>query len=138
MTVSRAQGQATVYGPDLETLTKSFRRSLLAANLSPATIRIYTISVDQFRAFLEARGMPLVVEHITREHVEEFITDVLRRNKPSSAETRYRGLKAFFKWAVEEGEIKDSPLARVRRPSIPESPPEMLSDDQLKRLLETV
>jgi hypothetical protein len=45
---------------DLALLAKSFERSLLAANRSPATIRIYTISVQQFGAFLARRGMPLV------------------------------------------------------------------------------
>src|SRR5438093_6993922 len=91
---------------DFWILAKSFERSLLAANRSPATIRIYTISVDQFGRFLEARSMPLTVASITREHVEEFINDVLGRSKPGTAETRYRGLQAFFKWAVEDGEIR--------------------------------
>jgi len=120
---------------DLDILTKSFERSLLALNRSPATIRIYTISVQQFGRFLVARGMPLVVANITREHVEEYIADVLRRAKPATAETRFRGIQAFFKWAVEDGEIAASPMARMRRPSVPEEPPAILSDGQLKLLL---
>jgi len=116
-------------------LAKSFERSLLAANRSPATIRIYRISLEQFRAFLESRGMPTVVAHLTREHVEEFLADVLRRNKPASAETRYGGLRQFFKWAVEEGEIKSSPMANMSPPAVPEDPPAMLTDDQVRALL---
>lgn len=119
----------------MDILTKSFERSLLALNRSPATIRIYTISVQQFGRFLVARGMPLVVANITREHVEEYIADVLRRAKPATAETRFRGIQAFFKWAVEDGEIAASPMARMRRPSVPEEPPAILSDGQLKLLL---
>jgi site-specific recombinase XerD len=124
-----------VAGPDIATLTASFKRSLLAANRSPNTIRIYTISLEQFGTFLVARGMPVVVEHITREHVEEFLADVLKRNKPASAETRYRGLRQFFKWAVEEGEIPASPMANMSPPAVPENPPPMLSDDQVRALL---
>ena len=122
---------------DYWVLAKSFERSLLAANRSPATIRIYTISVQQLGRFLEARGMPLVVASITREHVEEYINDVLQRSKPSSAETRYRGCQAFFKWAVEDGEITASPMARMKPPTIPDEPPAMLSDEQLRALLKT-
>jgi site-specific recombinase XerD len=122
---------------DLVLLAKSFERSLLAANRSPATIRIYTISVQQFGAFLARRGMPLIVAYITREHAEEYISDVVRRSKPSTAETRYRGLQAFFKWAVEDGEISVSPMARMKRPTVPEAPPPMLSDEQLTALLKT-
>lgn len=122
---------------DYWVLAKSFGRSLLAANRSPATIRIYTISVQQLGRFLEARGMPTTLASITREHVEEYISDVLRRSKPSSAETRYRGCQAFFKWAVEDGEITASPMARMKRPTVPDEPPAMLSDDELRRLLKT-
>lgn len=133
----RASRQASVgtLAPDFGLLAKSFERSLLAANRSPATIRIYMISVQQLGSFLESRGMPLVIAHITREHLEEFIADVLRRNRPASAETRFRGLQAFFKWALEEGEVTESPMARMKRPTVPETPPPMLSDEQLRSLL---
>jgi hypothetical protein len=77
---------------DYWVLAKSFERGLLAANRTPATIRIYTISVKQLGEFLEARGMPLVLAAITREHVEEFLIDVQRRTSPATAETRYRGI----------------------------------------------
>jgi site-specific recombinase XerD len=116
-------------------LAKSFERSLLAANHSPATVRIYMTSVQQLGRFLEASGMPMALASLTREHVEEYMADVTRRSRPSSAETRYRGLKAFFKWAVEDGELRESPMARMKRPTVPEEPPPMLSDEQLKKLL---
>src|SRR3954451_13111249 len=106
MAVARTRAATRAAAPDLTVLTKSFERSLYAANRSPATIRIYRISLEQFAAFLESRGMPIVTADITREHVEEFLTDILRRSKPATAETRYGGLRQFFKWAVEEGEIK--------------------------------
>lgn len=125
----------TVQSGDIAMLSRSFRRSLEAANRSPATIRIYTISVAQLAAFLESQGMPLVVANITREHVEEWMSDVLKRSAPASAETRYRGAKAFFDWLVEDGELKLSPMARMKRPQVPETPPPMLSDDELRRLL---
>ena len=57
----------TVATGDYWILAKSFERGLLALNRSPATIRIYTISVDQLGKFLEAPGMPLGLASITRE-----------------------------------------------------------------------
>jgi len=122
---------------DFALLAKSFERSLLAANRSPDTIRIYTISVAQLAAFLAERGMPLTVAGVARQHLEEWLTDILRRRSPATAETRYRGAKAFFDWLVDDGALKESPLARVKRPSVPEQPPPMLSDDELRRLLKT-
>jgi site-specific recombinase XerD len=124
-----------VEGGDFAVLARSFERSLLAANRSPATIRIYTLSVAQLGEFLKSAGMPLVVAHITREHVESFLVDVLARRSAGTAETRYRGVKAFFDWLLEEGEITTTPMARVKRPQVPETAPTMLSDEDIKKLL---
>jgi site-specific recombinase XerD len=134
--VSRARPQpVTVKGGDLAQLARSFQRGLQAANRSPATVRIYTISVSQLANFLEARGMPLVVANLTREHIEMWLSDVLERRSAGTAETRYRGAKSFFDWLVEEGELKVSPMAHVKRPQIAEVPPPMLTDDEMRRLL---
>ena len=67
--------------------------------------------------------------------MREFINDQLSKHKASSAATRYRSLQAFFKWLVVEGEIQESPMARMRPPAIPDEPPPLLSDDSIRRLL---
>jgi site-specific recombinase XerD len=129
--------RVTVKDGDIGALARSFERSLKARNLSPATVRIYTISVAQFADFLAAQGMPLVVANISREHVEEFLEDVLSRRKPATAATRHGGLRAFFDWLVEEGELKQSPMARVKTPAVPETPPPLMADADVAKLLKT-
>jgi site-specific recombinase XerD len=118
-----------------QALAKSFERSLAAANKSPATIRTYRESVRLLGEFLAEQGMPTRVDAITREHIEEFIADQLRRWRPATAETRYKGLRQFFGWLLEEGEITRSPMERIKPPQVPERPPQVLSDAELKRLL---
>jgi site-specific recombinase XerD len=137
MPVSEFTTQSQVQAGDFHLLAKSYERSLLAANRSPATIAVYISGVRQFGAFLHQRGMPLTVAAITREHVEEFINHVLRRWTPATAAIRFRGVQSFFRWAVEEGEIKESPMARMKPPTVPEPSTPMLSGAQLKRLLQT-
>jgi site-specific recombinase XerD len=127
---------AVVSAPDsLAALAKSFERSLLAANKSPMTVKSYLDAARLFGEFLIGRGMPTRVEAISREHVEEFLTDQLRRWKPATAQARYKGLRAFFGWLLEEGEVAASPMARIKPPQVPEQPPEVLSDEDLRRLL---
>jgi site-specific recombinase XerD len=121
----------------LTALIKSFERSLLAVDKSPLTVKSYRDSLRLFGEFLVERGMPTGVEAISREHVEEFLTDQLRRWKPATAHARYKGLRVFFGWLQEEGEIRASPMARIKPPKVPEQPPEVLSDDDLRRLLKT-
>jgi site-specific recombinase XerD len=77
----------------------------------------YLEGVEQFGAFLIAKGMPRQAAHIKREHVEAFIDQQLARFKPSTANTRYRSLQQFFKWLAEEGEIRSSPMANMKPPA---------------------
>jgi site-specific recombinase XerD len=113
----------------------SFRRSLLATNKSPRTVRGYCDDIGLFVAFVAARGLPTALKRATREHIELFLADQLERHRPSTAATRYRSLRQFFRWAVEENEVEVSPLQHVRPPIVPEEPPAVLSDDELRRLL---
>jgi site-specific recombinase XerD len=111
-----------------------FRRHLDAANRSPNTIRAYSEAVRQLDAYLADRGMPRALGALNREHVEAFIVDQLTRHKPASAANRYRSLQQFFRWLAEEGEIRESPMARMKPPTIPETPPPVLRDDDTAAL----
>ncbi len=81
--------------------------------------------------------MPTSVADIKREHVEDYIVSVAERHSPATTATRYRALQQFFRWAVEEGETRDSPMRNMRPPSVPEVPVPVLSEADLKRLLAT-
>ena len=79
--------------------------------------------------------MPMDVTDIHREHVETFIADQLKRWRPATANNRYRGLQVFFKWLLEEGEIKASPMMNMKPPMIPDEPPPIPTEGELVRLL---
>jgi site-specific recombinase XerD len=129
--------QATIIKPSGDILVNaaSFIRHLRAENLAPRTQETYAEAVEQFARYLADQGMPQDIANIRREHVESFIEYLLERFKPATANNRYRGLQAFFKWAVEEGEIKDSSMSRMKPPRVPETPPDVLREDELKALL---
>ena len=129
---STAHGSA-----DIAANAQSFARHLRAGNKAPATIKGYLSAVELLDRFLAAAGMPRAVADIRREHIESFVEDQLARLTPASAANRYRSLQQFFRWLDDEGEIPSSPMARMHPPSIPETPPDVLTPDQLKRLLAT-
>jgi site-specific recombinase XerD len=120
---------------DLPILGKSFVRSLRARNLSPATVRIYSISVANFITFLDTRNMPLQLANITREHCEEWLEELSRESAPATVSTRLRGLKAYMDWAVDDGEISSSPLAKVKRPQEIDAPRPVHATDDIEKLL---
>jgi site-specific recombinase XerD len=119
---------------DIASLAASWRRALRAQNKSTATLSGYLDGVERFAAFLTHSGMPRVVAHISREHVELFIAEQLEHRAPATARTRYRSLQQFFKFLLEEGEIRVSPMANMRPPTIPEIPPPVLTDEQIVRI----
>lgn len=132
-----APKKPSVLDPAFETLIRSFERSLRAANKSPKTIETYLEALRPFAAFLAERQFPQDVARLRREHVEAFMTYLLERWKPATANNRYRALQQFFRWCVEEGEIKISPMAKMTPPKIPEELPAVLTNEQLKKLLRT-
>ena len=105
---------------DVEVNIKSFRRHLAAGNLSPLTQKTYLEAVRLFWAFAGGKGMPQKLSSIRREHIEAFMEEQLHRWKPATATNRYGGLRAFFKWAIDEGEIAESPMAKMRPPRVGE------------------
>ncbi len=122
---------------DLALLTDSYRRHLAAVNLSERTVTHYLDALTQLTAFLERTGMPLTVANISREHLQAFVTDQLARRKASTALARYKGLRIFFKWLLEEGEVATDPMARMRPPKVAEEPVDILRVEQLKALMAT-
>jgi site-specific recombinase XerD len=133
--VPAGTAEDTASSPDVTLNLASFGRHLRAGNRSPLTIRSYSEAVRQFDAFLAGKGMPRAVAGIRREHVEAFIEDQLARLRPSSAANRYRSLQQFFRWLVDEGELRESPMAKMRPPTIPEEPPEVLHKEQTDALM---
>jgi site-specific recombinase XerC len=124
-------------GATLPALNASFRRTLRAEDKSERTVKSYTEAVGLLADFLGGRGHSITVNAVKRADVRDFIADQLERWKPATALNRYRSLQAFFKWCVAEGELKRSPMVGMKPPQLPEEPPPVLTDDQLRRLLKS-
>jgi site-specific recombinase XerD len=115
---------------------ESYRRHLRAENKSPATISTYLNALQRFAAFLAARELPLDVRAVRREDIEAFLVDLAEGGAAAaSVNLYYRSLQPFWKWALEEGEIDESPMSRMKPPAVPESPPPVLRDAELDALL---
>ena len=56
--------------------------------------------------------------------------------RPATLSQRFRSLQQFFKCLAAEGEIEASPMATMRPPIVPETPPPVLREDDLRKLLD--
>jgi len=115
----------------------SFRRHLRARARSPRTIETYMEATNQLARFLEERGMPTDVANIHREHVEAYVIELVEKWKPATANNRFKSLQQFFKWLAEDGEIKSSPMEKMKPPKNEPQPVPVFSDAQLSALLAT-
>ncbi len=114
-------------------LARSFVRHLRAENKSPGTIDNYLEAVKQLTVFLAAQDR--TVTQARREDLEVFLASLLERWTAGTAVNRYRALRVFYGWLVEEDEIRRNPMTRMKPPAAPERPVPVLSDDELRRLL---
>jgi site-specific recombinase XerD len=117
----------------------SFVRHLRAENKAPSTIVTYAKAVEQLDGFLAAprRRRPRRVADLRREDIEAFLVDRAEAGmRPATLSQRFRSLQQFFRWLADEGEIERSPMATMHPPQVPETPPPVLREEELKRLLD--
>jgi site-specific recombinase XerD len=119
-------------------LLPEFEIMLKATNRSQATIALYRRAVSFLDGFLAERGMPRAVDAIAREHLEAFFAGMLEGGyAAASAKAYYDGVRQFFRWCEEEGEIADgrNPMRHVRPTIVPVQPVDVLSADDVRALL---
>jgi site-specific recombinase XerD len=128
-------GASTLLPDDLRVLATSWDRSLRALNRSPATREAYGQCIKQLVTYLATAGRSLRVGAVEQRDVEEWLAELAERHAPATVNKRYMGVRVFFEWAVNEGEIEVSPMARMRAPPIPEKPVPIVTEDDLRALL---
>lgn len=134
MTTTHAPASAAI--DDLRTLLPDWRTHLKARNVAPSTIASYARCALNLIEFLAAHGMPTTATGVRREHVEAFLASIVDRLAAATVAKHYRSLQQLWRWLEEDGEIPASPMAKMRPPAVPEQPVGILTDDELRRLLE--
>lgn len=109
----------------------SYERDLTARRRSPRTIQNYLEAVQQLA---EHHGGGDVMD-LGKDHIEAYLLAVIAAHKPATAANRFRSLRAFYNWAVDEEIIDRSPMRRMTEPTVTDVPPDVLTDDQLRALL---
>jgi integrase len=122
--------------PTINELTPDYLRDLQRRKLSPRTVTGYADTLRLFDRFIAENGWPREVASVRRDAVEAWDAHLQRTGRSEATrDTRHRGLLAFWKWAVEQGEIKISPMRGLHPPRIPDKAPPILTTEQITRLL---
>ncbi len=119
----------------LDDLTGSWRRHLRAEGKADRTLAVYGQAVKAFTTWLEQQGRPATTEALTRRTIDAWLSDEMNRLSPGTVVTRFKGMQRFCGWLVDEEELVEHPMAKLRPPAVPEAPVAVLTDDEIGRLL---
>jgi integrase/recombinase XerC len=114
---------------------RDWSRDLRGENRAENTVRLYTHAAGQLRDFLAEPGPLPAPQSVDRTHIKDFMAHLLTIRAASTANMTYRALQQMFGWMIREEEIERSPMASMRPPLVPEVPAPVLSDDQLRAIL---
>jgi site-specific recombinase XerC len=124
---------------------REFLDSLEDATKQPTTIRTYGIAIEQLGQFLQERGMPTDPTAVSGEHIREWVRH-MRRPKEDDGQglteqtvlQRFRSASRLFSYLLEEGEIRESPMARIKPPKPAEKLVPVIEVKDLSKLLRVV
>lgn len=124
--------------PRLDESIDDYRLSLHAAGKSTNTQAVYTLALRYLDDFLLEQGMPRTLSGIRREHIEAWLGSLRDTGRsPATVSVYYRSLQPFWKWCIEEGFIRESPMARMHPPIVPEQPVPVVPIEAVRALLKT-
>ena len=110
-------------------------------NASPATVTGYGKDLQKFIGFLEERyGKRFLPGDVTKEMIREYLnflgeTGFRYKNSPASRGKRLSTIRSFFRFAYQEGLIRDNPAAEIAVRRTCQKEPAFLTEDEYKRLL---
>ncbi|MBU0764639.1 MAG: site-specific tyrosine recombinase XerD [Bacteroidetes bacterium] len=108
----------------------------LEKSLSPNSIEAYLGDIGKLVQHLEYRNIDLPPGKIELSHLENFLEWVAGLGMGARSQARLlSGVKAFFKYLLFADEIQSDPTALLEAPRIGRKLPEVLSIDEIDRLI---
>ncbi len=116
-------------------LSGAFSRHLRAEGRSPRTGTLYGQSIRFFSDWLTAQGVEPTVDNLTRDNVRAWLAELADAKAPGTVLTRWRGLRRFCGWLVDEEIIDRHPMKGMAQPAVPAAPVPVLTDADLEALV---
>ena len=105
--------------------------------MSQNTVASYCSDVVKFLSFFDTTERKVPAERLTAEDIKEYLASCPGRSSRSQARL-LSALRSFFNWMVLEGSVKDNPCDRVDMPKLGRYLPDVLSEDEVFRIIDSV
>ncbi len=112
---------------------------LLERSLSDHTIEAYQHDLRKLVEFLEIAEYDLNPEQIELKQLEQFIHWLNEMGLGARSQARLlSAIKTFYKYLLTEDMISEDPTALLEGPRLPRKIPEVLTYDEIQRLLQAI
>jgi integrase/recombinase XerC len=101
-------------------------------NLSPHTRRAYDSDVRQLTVHTGSEVGPQAIE---ADHVRVWLASLHKRRTPATLGRKLASVRAFYRWMVREGHVRDDPTAGMPMPKLEQRLPHPLSVDDCEQLI---
>ena len=122
-----------------DTSIENFKNYLkLERGLSMNSIESYEFDLIQFKNFIIENSINETPKKCSSSTVKRYLYKNFSNKKSRSQARSISALKSFFNYLLFEGEIHSSPINDIESPKIENKLPEVLTEDEIKRLISSV
>tara|TARA_B100000900_G_scaffold361752_1_gene334654 strand:+ start:257 stop:1165 length:909 start_codon:yes stop_codon:yes gene_type:complete len=122
-----------------DTSIENFKNYLkLERGLSINSIKSYEFDLFQFKNFIIENSINESPKKCSSSTVKRYLYKNFSNKKSRSQARSISALKSFFNYLLFEGEINSSPLNDIESPKIENKLPEVLTEDEIKKLISSV
>ena len=108
----------------------------LEKGLSANSVEAYLRDVIKLREYLEIEQVDAKPQEITHDHLYGFLVWLSKQGLSATSQARIlSGLKAFFRYLLLEDQVDKDPTALLEAPKLGRKLPEVLSVDEIDRML---
>lgn len=122
-----------------DTSIENFKNYLkLERGLSMNSIESYEFDLIQFKNFIIKNSINESPKKCSSSTVKRYLYKNFSNKKSRSQARSISALKSFFNYLLFEGEIHSSPLNDIESPKIENKLPEVLTEDEIKKLISSI
>ena len=105
--------------------------------MSQNTVASYCSDVAKFLEFFDTDERKVPAERLIAEDINEYLAFCSKRSRRSQARL-LSALRSFYNWMVLEGMVKENPCDRVDMPKLGRYLPDVLSEEEVSRIIDRV
>ena len=105
--------------------------------MSQNTVASYCSDVAKFLEFFDTDKRKVQPEDLTAEDINEYLSSCSKHSRRSQARL-LSALRSFYNWMVLEGQVMENPCDRVDMPKLGRYLPDVLSEEEVSRIIDSV